>query len=158
MKNHQHILLSGLIFLFILQSCGSGRIDRTGFMKPVKIDIPNDVKNDKETVSFVKSSEKLINALSDRMENVAINGKDLLAKKSEDMSVLEKIKMTKLSVQFLSIGKSLSDELVKIQHYIEKKHNEGVSENDMKVYEAVEKALEKRINALDNKYKNLIVQ
>ena len=138
-----------------LQSC-SGKIDRTGFMPPVKIRIPNDVKNDAAIVSFIRSSEKVINALSDRMENIAVNGKDLLGKKDKDMSVMDKIKMTKMSVQLLSVGASLTNELVKIQHYIEKKQKEGISETDLKAYDAVEKALEKRIDALNNKYKNLI--
>ena len=137
-----------------LQSC-SGKIDRTGFMPPVKIRIPNDVKKDAATVSFIKSSEKVINELSDRVENIARNGKDLLKKNEEDMSVMDKIKMTKLSVQFIAAGSSLANELEKIQQYVEKKQEDGVSETDMKAYEAVEKALEKRINQLDEKYKNL---
>lgn len=145
-----------LIVLPLFQGCTSKPIDRTGFMSPVKITIPNDVKQDKTTVAFVKSSEKLINALSDRMEYIAMHGKDLLNKKEEDMSVMDKIQMTKLSVQFLSVSKDLAMEMDKIQKYVEKKQEEGVSASDMKVYEAVEKALEKRIEKLNNKYKHLI--
>ncbi len=137
-----------------LQSC-SGKIDRTGFMPPVKIRIPNDVKKDASTVSFIESSEKVINELSDRIENIARNGKDLLNKNEKDMSVMDKIKMTKLSVQFIAAGSSLANELEKIQQYVEKKQEDGVSETDMKAYEAVEKAVEKRINQLNDKYKNL---
>jgi len=143
-----------LILAFLLQGC-SGTIDRTGFMSPVKIQIPNGVKNDTATVSFVKSSEKLINALSDRVENIARNGKDLIGKQEEDMTMMEKIKMTKLSVQFFAAGGSLAKELVSVQNYIENKQKQGVNETDMKAYKTVEKALENRINQLNNKYKNL---
>lgn len=158
MKHYKFSLLPGLFFLAIimLQSC-SGKIDRTGFMPPLKIKIPNDVKKDVSTVEFINSSEKVINELSDRVENIARNGKGLLNKKEEDMSMMEKIKMTKLSVQFLSAGKSLADALAKIQSYVEKKQKEGVSNADMKAYEAVEKAMEKRINDLNKKYKDLVI-
>ncbi len=158
MKKIKTIILSLLLLLpfILIQSCTNSHIDRTGFMPPLKIQVPNDVKKDTATMTFIRSSEKVINALSDRMENIAVNGKDLLGKKDKDMSVMDKIKMTKMSVQLLSVGASLTNELVKIQHYIEKKQKEGISETDLKAYDAVEKALEKRIDALNNKYKNLI--
>ena len=159
MKKYRLSMLP-LLFLMtaaLLQSC-SGKIDRTGFMPPVKIQIPEDAKADKATVEFVKSSEILINALSDKIEDIATNGKELLAKKDQDMTLMDNLKMTKLSVQFLSAGKSLTDELTKVQQYIEQKQKEGVSEADMKVYEAVEKTLENRINQLNKKYKDLVIQ
>ena len=155
MKNRITIL-SGLFLIVLpfLQSC-TGKIDRTGFMAPVKIQVPKEVKNDTAVMSFVNASQKVINEFSDKMENVATKGKDLLNKKEEDMSVMEKIRMTKLSVQFMSAGTSLGLELEKIQRYIVKKQKEGVNKADMKAYEAIEKALEKRINALNEKYKDL---
>lgn len=124
-------------------------------MPPVKIQVPKEVESDTAVMSFVNASQKVINEYSDKMENVATKGKDLLNKKEEDMSLMEKIRMTKLSVQFMSAGTSLVKELEKIQRHIEKT-KEGVSKTDMKVYEAVEKALENRINALNIKYKNII--
>jgi len=144
-----------LLLFAVLQSC-SKHLDRTGFMPPVKIHIPNDAKKDSSTVAFVKSSEKVINELSDRVENIAMNGKDLFGKNEEDLSVMDKIRMTKLSVQFLAAGNSLVTELENIQRYIDKKQEEGVSETDLKAYEAVEKAIEKRIRKLNKKYKHLI--
>ncbi|OYT14664.1 MAG: hypothetical protein B7C24_17155 [Bacteroidetes bacterium 4572_77] len=125
-------------------------------MPPVKIQVPQEVENDTAIMSFVNASQKVINEFSDKMENVATKGKDLINKKEEDMSLMEKIRMTKLSVQFMSAGTSLVKELEKIQRYIEKKQIEGVSKKDMQAYEAVQKALEKRINALNIKYKNII--
>lgn len=156
MKNRILIILISLfIVLPFLHSC-TRKIDRTGFMPPVKIQVPKEVESDTAVMSFVNASQKVINEYSDKMENVATKGKDLLNKKEEDMSLMEKIRMTKLSVQFMSAGTSLVKELEKIQRHIEKKQKEGVSKTDMKVYEAVEKALENRINALNIKYKNII--
>ena len=154
------IITSISVLLFIalsvsLLSC-SKPIDRTGFMPPVKIRIPNDLKNDAATLAFIKSSEKVINDFSDQIENLAVNGKDILSKKEDDLSIMDKIKLTKMSIQFLAVGNSLANELEKIQKYIDKKQEEGISESDMKVYNALEKATEKRIQDLNEKYKYLI--
>jgi hypothetical protein len=146
-----------MLSLPFFQSCSTGTINRKGFLPPVKISIPNEVKNDTATVSFIHSSEKIINEFSDRMEDIASNNQDLLKKKQEDMSVMDKIKMARVSVQFLAVGGSMANELVKIQQYVDRKQKEGVSENDMKAYKEVEKVVEKRINDLNNKYKNLII-
>lgn len=138
-----------------MQGC-INHIDRTGFLPPVKIQIPDKVKKDTATVNFIRSSEKVINELSDKMEYVALNGKEILNKKDQDLTVMDKIKMTKLSVQFMSAGSSLVNEMEKIQHYIDQKQKKGISKMDLKAYEAVEKAIEKRINQLNKKYKKLI--
>ena len=55
----------------------------------------------------------------------------------------------------ISAGKLLTDELNKINEHMEKKQEEGINESDLKIYEIVEKAIEKRINQLDEKYKYL---
>jgi hypothetical protein len=155
-KNLLNIPLLFLIVLPLFQGCTSKPIDRTGFMPPVKIQIPRDAKQNKTTADFVKSSEKLMNTLSDRIEYIAMNGKELLNKNEEDLTVMDKIQMTKLGIQLLSVNKDLVSEMDKIQKYVEKKQKEGVSASDMKAYEAVEKAFEKRIEKLNNKYKKLM--
>ena len=144
-----------VVLMASLQSC-SRPIDRTGFLPPVKITIPDDVKNDSATLVFIKSSEKVINNLSDRMEDIAVNGKNILSKKEDDLSVLDKIKLTKMSVQFISVGNSLANELEKVQKYVNRKQEEGITETDLKVYRNLEKAIEKRIAELNKKYKHLI--
>ena len=140
-----------LVFAALLQSCNS-KPDRTGFMPPVKIKVPAEVKQDREVMKFVNSSEKVINELSDKMERAAIQGKDLFNKPEEDMTFMEKMKMTKLGLEFLSCSKSMYEELSEIQRYIERKQKEGAGKADMKAFEAVESTLEKRINDLNRKY------
>jgi hypothetical protein len=155
---------TGNFFYFLLllalaigmQSCTHHPVDRTGFLPPVKIKIPPSVKKDSATVRFIRSSEKVINTLSDKMEYLAKNGKGLLNKKDNELSVMDKLNMAKLSMEFMAAGSSLASEMEKIQQYIDKKEKEGVSKNELKPYKSVEKAIEKRMNALNKKYKNLM--
>ncbi len=120
------------IVLFFFTGC-TGKIDRTGFLQPVTIKIPNDIKNDKQKVEFIKSSEKIINELSDRIENIARNYNELLNKKEEELTVVDKIKLTKISVELISAGKSLTYELNKINEHTEKKQEERINESDLKI-------------------------
>ncbi len=145
-----------LMLSVLLQNCTRRPVDRTGFLPPVKIRIPRAARNDPATVAFVRSSEKLINTLSDKVEYVARNGKEILDKNEDELSLMDKIKWAKMNMELLTAGNSLIDEMDKIQAYVEKKHKEGVSKSDMKAYEAVERAIEKRINQLNKKYRKLI--
>lgn len=150
------LVLLLLLFSLLLQHCTHQPVNRKGFLPPVKIRIPREARNNPATVAFVKSSEALINTLSDKVEYLAVQGKALLNKNTDDLSVIDKIKLAKVNVEMLSAGNSLIEKMDKIQEYVKKKEKEGVSRNDLKAYEAVEKAIEKRINQLNKKYKKLM--
>jgi hypothetical protein len=154
-KSYKFISLF-LSLIFVGMAGCTGKIDRTGFLKPVKIKIPNDIKNDKSKVEFIKASEKIINDLSDRFENIALHNKELLNKKEDELTVMDKIKLTKLSVELISVGESLNRELEKINSYMDKKQEDGINQPDLKVYEIVEKSIEERINQLDKKYNDYL--
>ena len=151
------ILLSLIALAILLSSCSHPVPEsRKGFLPPVSIRIPQKVKKDSTTVTFIHASEKVINELSDQVEYIALNEKELLQKDKGDLSVMEKIEVAKLSMQFIAAGNSLLNELDKIQQYIEQKQKEGISNVDLEAYKSVEKAIESRIKQLNQKYKNLI--
>ncbi len=150
------LVLLLLIFSFLLQNCTHQPVDRTGFLPPLKIRIPREARKDPATVAFVRSSEVVINTLSDKMEYIAANSQDILVKDDTDLTALDKIKLIKMNLELVSVSESLIDEMDKIQDYVEKKEKEGVSQSDLKAYEAVEKAIEKRISQLNRKYNKLI--
>ncbi len=157
MKDKLKNFLVAIFFVVIVQGCASHQpVNREGFLPPVSIHISGKVKKDSSAVAFIRSSEKVINELSDRIEYIALNEKDLLQKDNDDLSVMEKIRMARLSMQFLSAGNSLLNELDKIQHYIDEKQKKGINDVDLKAYESVEKAIEDRIKRLNEKYKSLI--
>ena len=153
MKKLRLITTFAIVFIspFLFHSC-SGKIDRSNFLPPVKIEIPDDVKNDKETVDFIKSCENDINKLSDKVEYVINQEKDVVAKNENDLTFFEKIKLIKLKMELMSAGSSMADELEKIKKYIDKKQKEGVSNADLKAYKVIEEALVKRITLLNEKY------
>lgn len=161
MKKRSLITLSSagvfVLVMMLMSSCSHhAPMNRKGFLPPVSIRISSKVKKDSAAVAFIRASEKVINELSDRVEYIAQNEKDLLQKDNDDLSVMEKLKVAKLSIEFLSAGNSLLNELDKIQQHIDQKQKKGISDADLEAYESIEKAIEQRIERLNQKYKSLI--
>ena len=154
MKKNLKMTTLTIVFIlpFIFQSC-SEKVERGSFLPPVKIEIPNDVKNHKETVDYIKSCEKDINELSDRVEYILSSEKSILDKDEKDITLFDRIKLIKLNIELMSAGSSMADELEKVRKYIDNKKN--VSNADIQAYKEIEKTLVKRITLLNDKYKYL---
>lgn len=149
-------LFSLLAFSLIQPGCSRQSVHKKSFLSPVRIRVSYAATKNPATVAFIHSSEAIINIVSDEIETIALEEENILNKDPKDLSLLDKMKLAKLKLELLSTGNSLIEEMDKIQEYVTKKEKEGVSRNDLKAYEAVEKAIEKRINQLNKKYSKLM--
>ncbi len=148
-----------LFFLFIavlLSSCGDNKTEKRNkdFLTPLKIEIPIELAKNTETVEFIQSSEGAINEFSDNIEELAIEGKDILSKNTEDLNAMDKIKLGKMAIHFVSNSTQMVSTLQKVQLYAENAESNGLDESQIKALENVEKAMEKRISEINNKYKD----
>ncbi len=144
-----------LLFLFpvIFQHCATHPVDHSGFLPPVKIQLPRNAKNDPDMVSFVLTTENHINSLSNRLETVATRGNMLLRKK--DVSFLEKIKLMKIKIQIVNGTNALIGELEKVQQY-RRDHPKEVKDRDhVAACESLSRAIKKRLMDLTRKYNEL---
>lgn len=150
------------LFLFIsigffLVSCGSGSDnDRDpDFLPLVKIQIPEEVRDDPELVDLIKSSEKSINEFSDNIERLAVDGKDILTKKEDDYTITDGLKAGKLMLQFVSNSTQMASTMENFSQYVEKKQKQGMlNEQQFKALEEVGNTLEKRVDQINMKYKD----
>lgn len=148
-----------LFFLFIavlLNSCGDNKNEERNkdFLTPLKIEIPTELAENTEAVEFIQSSESAINEFSDNIEELAIEGKDILSKKTEELDAMDKIKLGKMAIHFVSNSTQMASALQNVQLYIENAESNGLKESQIKTLENVEKAMENRITEINNKYKN----
>ncbi len=143
-----------LIVLFI-SSCNSKKEKRNpDFLKPLKIEIPKELENNKDAVEFIESSEKAINEFSDNIEELALNGKDVLFKDVDDMGTMDKIKLGKMAVQFVSNSAQMEGVLENAQKYVEDAKTKGLDDEQIKSLEIIEKTVENRIAEINKKYQN----
>jgi len=143
-----------LIVLFI-SSCDSKKEKRNpDFLKPLKIEIPKGLENNEDAIEFIKSSENAINEFSDNIEELALDGKDILFKDVDEMGAMDKIKLGKMAVQFVSNSTQLAGVLEDAQKYVEDAKANDLDESQIKSLEIIEKTVEKRIAEINNKYKD----
>ncbi len=147
-----------LFFLFIavlLNACNDAKEKRNkDFLTPLKIEIPKELAKNTETVEFIQSSESAINEFSDNIEELAIEGKDILSKNTEDLNAMDKIKLGKMAIHFVSNSTQMVSTLQKVQLYVENAESNGLDESQIRAFESVQKAMDKRISEINNKYQN----
>ncbi|WP_457618958.1 hypothetical protein [Lutibacter sp.] len=152
MKNTIIILL---ISSALLAACSNSNKRNVSFLPPLKISISDEIKRDEELVDVIKSSEKAMNELSDNMEQLIVEGKDIYTKKQEDLSLMEQLKVGKLMVEFVSNSTQMAATIEKFDTYVEtQKSQELINDTQLKALEEVGVAFQKRINDINEKYKN----
>ncbi len=152
--------LTKIIILFIsitlITSCKSNKNERNpNFLPPLSIEIPDDVKDDTELVVIIESSERAINEFSDNIEQLAIDGKEVLSKKNEDYSITDGLNAGKMMLQFVSNSTQMATALEDFNTYIESKQAQGIiNDQQFKALEGISTSFEKRIDQISIKYKN----
>ncbi len=153
MKKTTTTLIALFLVAIFITSCSSGRKRDADFLPPLKIEIPNEIKGDKELVDVVQASEKAINEFSDNIERIALDGKDILNKEDEDLTLMDKMKMAKMAVEFISNSTQMAAALEKFDTYAKSKEEQGIiNDTQLKALEQVELSFEKRMNEIETKY------
>ncbi len=153
MKKLNTLFLALLITTILVSSCTSGRKRNADFLPPVKIEIPDEIKGDKELVDIVELSEKAINEFSDNIEQIAVDGKEILNKNDEDLTLFDQMKIAKMAVEFISNSTQMADALDKFDTYVKSKESQGIiNDTQLKALEQVALKFTSRMDEIDAKY------
>lgn len=154
MKNLRKIL-AVLVITITFLACSSGNKRNANFLPPLKIDIADEIKGDAELVDIIKTSEKAINEFSDNIEQIAIDGKDVLSIKEEDETLMDGLKKGKLMVQFVSNSTQMLASAEKFNAYVASKKSQGIiNDTQLKALEQVATAFATRFEEINEKYKD----
>ena len=150
-----------LTFSLLLSSCKSDKLANRrskDFMPPMEIAIDPAIKDDPELVEMVQSSEKAINQLSDNMEQLAIDGKDLLKKlNKEEGSLGDLLRAGKLASSFRSNSSEIIVALKQFETYMSKrKEGDTITDEQIEALDQVGEAFKARFEALSKKYEHLL--
>ncbi len=153
MKQVTTTLFAVLFITVLISSCTSGKKRDADFLPPMKIEIPDEIKGDKELVEIVESSEKAINEFSDNIERIAVDGKDVLNKKDEDLTLMDQMKIAKMAVEFISNSTQMAQALDQFNTYVEKKQSQGIiNDEQLKALEQVSISFTERMDQIEAKY------
>jgi len=151
------IILSVLVATFFMACSGSDKKRNTDFLAPMTIEIADEIKEDAALVEVIQSSEKAMNEFSDNIEQLAIDGEDLLKKSEsgEEASVMDQLKAGKLMLEFASNSTQMIASMEKFESYVSNQKEQGsINDAQLKALEQVGTAFKGRIEQIETKYKN----
>jgi len=147
------LLLVGAVFI----ACSTGNKRNANFLPPLSIQIPNEIKADTELVKVIKSSEKAINELSDNIEQLVIDGKEVFEMEEEERGVMDNLKMGKLIVEFVANSAQLGKLIDEFDHYKKNQATQGkMSDAQLNALEKVGVSFENRMKQINEKYKDYL--
>ncbi len=145
------LFLSGLV----LVACSSDKKRNADFLPPISIQIPDEIKGETELVKVINSSEKAINELSDNLEQLIVDSKEVLDKKEEERSLMDNLKVGKLMVEFVSNSSELGELIDDFDNYKKEQEAKGlINDNQLKALEKVGESFEKRMQQINKKYEH----
>ena len=149
--------LTVLAITITFLACSNSNKRNADFLPPLKISIAEEIKGDAELVEVIQTSEKALNEFSDNIEQLAIEGKDVLSKKDEDQTLMDGLKAGKLMVQFVSNSAKMAKLMEEFDTYMNGRKTQGlINDTQLKALEQVGTAFKTRINQINGKYKNYL--
>ncbi len=152
--------LTKIFFFFfitvVMTSCTDKKeIRNPDFLVPLKIEIPSELADNTDAVEFIKSSEDAINEFSDNIEELALEGEDLLSKNVEDLDAMDKIKLGKMAIQFVYNSTQMMEVTESMQNYMKDAQSNSLTESQIKAFNSIVKAVENRVKEINTKYTKL---
>ena len=154
-KNVKTFSVLVLVVLFFSACSGNEKKRNTNFLSPLKIEIADEIKDDAALVEVIQSSEKAINEFSDNMEQLAIDGKDLVKKSDsgEEAGLMDQLKAGKLMLEFASNSTQMITSMEKFEAYVTNQKEQGtINDAQLKALEQVGTAFKDRIEQISTKY------
>jgi hypothetical protein len=153
MKTLKTFNIIALIFFFIM-SCGTDiDIDR---LPPMEIEIPDELKDNKEMVKIIEDSEVAFNEFTVELDDfvyVAVE-LDLENKDMDELDFMDKAKVVTASgglwVKFNTVVQKY--DMIKRMESVVK---DTLSAQEIKAIETISRSFKKRMDELDSKYKKM---
>lgn len=155
MKNIFNRAIVLFLASLVLISCSSDKKRNVDFLPPISIQIPDEIKGDTELVKVINSSEKAIYELSDNLEQLIVDSKEVLDKKEEERSLMDNLKVGKIMVEFVSNSAELGKLIDEFDNYKKEQEAKGlINDTQLKALEKVGESFEKRMQQINKKYEN----
>ena len=155
MKNFIHTLL--LVVITLVISCSVDCDKGDGFLPPLDIYIVDEIKENKDLVAMIKSSEIAINSFSKNIEQLAVQGNEILMKEQEDQTLIDNMKMRQLLLQFKLNNNQIQATVEKFTIYVEIQKEQGkINETQLKALEPIVGVFNFRLNEINKKHQSYL--
>ena len=154
------ILLVSIIATFLF-SCSSNNEEASSNsndsdkLPALKIEVPSELKGNKDAEEIITTGEEMINKFSNTLEDIIKDNKNIIGKKSDDLSFMEQIQVGKIAVQIAASMAEFAPKFINFQSKIENFKKGDIFDEEAKAIDKVGEAFEQRMNEIEEKYKDL---
>ncbi|RLD51372.1 MAG: hypothetical protein DRI94_06245 [Bacteroidetes bacterium] len=154
------ILLVSIIATFLF-SCSSNNEEASSNsndsdkLPALKIEVPSELKGNKDAEEIITTGEEMINKFSNTLEDIIKDNKNIIGKKSDDLSFMEQIQVGKIAVQIAASMAEFAPKFINFQSKIENFKKGDISDEEAKAIDKVGEAFEQRMNEINKKYEDL---
>lgn len=151
MKN---LIISFLALGFIL-SCSSGpKQSEPNYLPPIKAEIPAELQNNEDIVEYINTTTDVLNNISRELENLYIKIEPYANIPESELSTLDKLRISKYAIQFTAEMAKLGAKIVTMK---ETYHlmSDDLDEEEQQALEVINTTFMKRVEQLNDKYKDL---
>ena len=154
------ILLVSIIATFLF-SCSSNNEEASSNsndsdkLPALKVEVPSELKGNKDAEEIITTGEEMINKFSNTLEDIIKDNKNIIGKKSDDLSFMEQIQVGKIAVQIAASMAEFAPKFINFQSKIENFKKGDISDEEAKAIDKVGEAFEQRMNEINKKYEDL---
>ncbi len=123
-------------------------------LPPLKVEIPAELKGNKDAEELIITGTEMINTFSNTMEDIIQDNENLIGKDSEDLSFMEQIQVGKIVVQLVAKMAVYAPKVIELQSNIDNL-KQGMSEEERKALEKIGLEFEQRMDEINKKYEYL---
>ena len=123
-------------------------------LPPLKIEIPAELKGNKDAEELIITGTEMINTFSDTMEDIIQDNENLIGKDSDDLTFMEQIQVGKIVVQLVAKMAVYAPKVIELQSNIDNL-KQGMSEEERKALEKIGLEFEQRMDEINKKYEYL---
>ena len=120
----------------------------------LEIEIPAELKGNKDAEELIITGTEMINTFSDTMEDIIQDNENLIGKNSDDLTFMEQIQVCKIVVQLVAKMAVYAPKLIELQSNIDNL-KQGMSEEERKALEKIGLEFEQRMDEINKKYEYL---
>lgn len=155
MKNFTHSLL--LVVITLVISCSVDCDKGDGFLPLLDIYIVDEIKENKDLVAMIKSSEIAVNSFSKNIEELAAQGNEILMKEQEDQTLIDNMKMRQLLLQIKLNSNQMQAAVEKFTIYIEIQKEQGkINQTQLKALKPIKGIFNSRVKEINKKHQNYL--
>ena len=153
MKSFVYKLFGSILLAGLVISCQSDKTAKGDYLPDLKIEVPAALKDNADAVTFIDQSSTALNHWSKSLEDLVVECQPYIGKKEAELSPVEKVKLGKLMMEFMSqMGKLAVKSAEMDQQYTQIEY--GLTDDEQKALTAVMDAFNKRIDEINARYQD----